>query len=97
MAAEKKRQTEIELRYSLDIQFSDLVDEVGFAITAGIFDYEGQRVLRRVIKRLMDARILFYKLDEPPPQPPPAPPNTPPRKAEFAPSIVEPTTQTTIH
>lgn len=86
-AAEKRRLTEMELRFSLHVLFGDLVDELGFAITEGLFDDEGRRLLRRVIKRVVDARSIFYDIGQPQP---------PPKLVEYSPPIIEPTRKT-IH
>jgi hypothetical protein len=66
-AAEKNREAEVMLRYSTSLQFGDLVDELEFAITENLFGDDGQRLIRRAMRLVVDARMLFYRLGEPPP------------------------------
>lgn len=90
--AEEKRRTELELRYSLSVMFGELVDELEFGITSGLWNDEAQKLFRRLIRRVADARIMFYQLNEPPPPKLPKPP----KPAEFPPPVIAPTTKT-IH
>jgi hypothetical protein len=69
--AQKKHYDEVTFRYALSVLFSDLIEELDYAILEQLFDDSGQRILRRIIRRLGDARMLSYKLTEPeePPEP----------------------------
>jgi hypothetical protein len=58
-------------RYALGVLCGDLVEELDYTIIAELFGPESQRLLRRIVRMVTDARILSYKLTEPRPAEPP--------------------------
>lgn len=64
-AGEKQRQAETNLRYSLSLILGDLVDEIEFAMVEGLFGEDGQKLLRRLMKRAVEIRTLSYSLGQP--------------------------------